>query len=307
MVKEEFKLGDLLKVDAPPERVQELLELIEIDLPGVSEDVKKHLLKQQVELFNLEYGRYIAGTKITNQLVEELMEDSIDTHVHGGSEPFERRELEDEIVIDCTKAKMKAVVIKTWYTPSASRNVLIQKIVDKWGEEHGMRPVKVLGGITLNNSVGGLNPDAVMKCLGFPGFKYVWMPMADSYYHQLVVFNKKNSGIKYVTDNKKIVPELKEILHIIADNDLILASGHYAYKETAILMEEAKKIGVKRMEVIHPTLIVSKHTIAEMRELANEGVKIGLMAVTAGTVRFLEGIRWLFRVVKELSDHGYAT
>jgi imidazolonepropionase-like amidohydrolase len=166
-----------------------------------------------------------------------------------------------------------------------------------------MRPVKVLGGITLNNSVGGLNPDAVMKCLGFPGFKYVWMPMADSYYHQLVVFNKKNSGIKYVTDNKKIVPELKEILHIIADNDLILASGHYAYKETAILMEEAKKIGVKRMEVIHPTLIVSKHTIAEMRELANEGVKIGLMAVTAGTVRFLEGIRWLFRVVKELSDH----
>ncbi len=303
MKKEEFRLEELLKVEASPERVEELMKLVEIDLPDLPEDVKKFLLKQQVEAFNLEYGRYAAGTKITDALIEELMEDAVDTHAHGGSDPFERRQLEDEIAIDCTKAKMKAIVIKTWYTPSASRNQLVQKMVDKWAEEHQMRAVMVFGGVTLNYSVGGLNPEAVVKCLGFPRFKYVWMPMADSYYHQRIVFNKKDRGIRYLTEAGKIVPELKEILQIIADNDLILASGHYPYQETAALMEEAKKLGVKRMEVIHPTLIHSKHTLGEMKELADEGVKIGLMGIASINIRFLEGIRWLFRIVKELSDH----
>ena len=302
MAKKEFDLLELLQVDADPKRVEELMKLVEIDLPDLKGEVKRHLLKQQVEMFNIEYGRYAAGTKITNELIEELMEDAIDTHAHGGSDPFERRQLEDEIVIDATKAKMKAIVIKTWYTPSASRNQLVQKIVDKWAEEHQMRPVQVFGGVTLNSSVGGLNPEAVIRCLGFPRFKYVWMPMSDADYHQLIVFNRKGKGIKFLTEDGKVVPPMQEILRIIADNDLILASGHYPSKETAILMEEAKRLGVKRMEVVHPTLIHSKHSLGEMKELANEGVKLGLMGVASVNVRFVEGVRWLFRVVKELSD-----
>ncbi|OGP89706.1 MAG: hypothetical protein A2156_00665 [Deltaproteobacteria bacterium RBG_16_48_10] len=303
MAEKEFDLLELLKVDADPARVEELMELVEVDLPALHPEVKRHLLKQQVEMFNIEYGRYAAGTKITDELIEELMVDAIDTHAHGGSDPFERRQMEDEIAIDATRAKLKAIVIKTWYTPSASRNKLVQKMVDKWAEEHQMRPVQVFGGVTLNSSVGGLNPEAVMRCLGFPRFKYVWMPMSDAYYHQLIVFNRKDKGIKFLTDDGKVVPPLKEIFRIIADNDLILASGHYCYKETAILMEEAKKLGVKRMEIVHPTLIHSKHTLEEMREMGREGVKIGLMGIASVNVRFVEGIRWLFRVVKELNDY----
>jgi hypothetical protein len=301
--KEEADLEELLKMEASPERVEELMQLTEIDIPGVSDEVKRHLLKQQVEMFNLEYGLRSVGTKISDDLIDELMKDSIDTHVHGGSEPFERRQFEDEIAIDCTKAGMKAVVIKTWYTPSASRNGLVQRIVDQWAKDHELRPVEVFGGITLNHSVGGLNPDAVIKCLGFPRFKVVWMPMADSYYHQWIVFHRKDRGIHCLTADGKILPELREILRIIADNDLVLASGHYAYRETSVLMEEAKKMGVKRMEVLHPTLMHSKHTIAEMKELANEGIKINLMGIASVNVRFAEGFRYLLRVVKELNSH----
>ena len=301
--KKEFELEELLKVDASPQRIDELMELVEIDIPDLSREVKRHLLKQQVDMANLEYGLRSAGTVISDQLVGELMEDSIDTHVHGGSDPFERRQFEDEIGIDCTKAKMKAVVIKTWYTPSASRNGLVQRIVDRWAEDHEMRPVQLFGGITLSQSVGGLNPDAVIKCLGFPRFKYVWMPMADSYYHQLIAFHRKDRGIKYLTDDGKIVPELQDILRIIADHDLVLASGHYAYRETSILMEEAKRLGVKRMEVVHPTLIHSKHTLSEMKELAQEGIKISIMGIASVNVRFAEGFRYVLKMVKELKDY----
>ncbi len=300
---EQFRLEDLLEVDAAPERVDALTKLVEIDLPHLGEEAKRHLLKQQVEMFQIEDVRYALRTKITDGLIDELMEDSIDTHVHGGSEPFERRELEDDIALDCTKARMKAVVIKNWYYPSASNTAFIQRVVDRWAEAHQFRPVQVFGGITLNYSVGGLNPEAVKKSLGFSKFKYVWMPTADSYYHQSHVLGRKNRGIKYLNENAKVVPELKEILHIIADNNLVLASGFYPYRETAPLMEEAKRIGVRRMELIHPTLMHSKHTLAQMRELAMEGVKIGLTGIASVNARFIEGIRSIFKIVRDLSDH----
>ena len=296
-------LEKLLSLDAPPERVEELMEMIDVDLPDVSEDVKRFLLKQQVEMFQLEYGRYALRTQVSDALVDQLLEDGIDTHVHGASDPFERLQFEDEIGIECTRARMKAVVIKTWYTPSASRNGLVQRLVDRWADEHGLRPTLLYGGITLNTSVGGLNPDAVRKCLGFPRFKYVWMPMADSYYHQLVVFRRKNAGIHFLDASGKLVPTMEEILRIIADNDLVLACGHYPYRDAAVLMEGAKRLGVRRMEIVHPTLVHSKHTIAQMKNMAREGVKIGLMGIASVNVRFLEGIRWYFRTIRELSDH----
>lgn len=121
MTKEGFQLQELLNVEAPPERVNELMRWVKIDLPNLSDDVKRPLLKQQVEMFNIEYGCYMAVTKIIDELFDALMEDAIDIHVHEGSDFFERQQLEDEIAIDCTKAKMKAVAIKNWYTPSASR------------------------------------------------------------------------------------------------------------------------------------------------------------------------------------------
>ncbi|MFR5794599.1 MAG: DUF6282 family protein [Christensenellales bacterium] len=109
------------------------------------------------------------------------MEGAIDIHCHGGSEPFERIALEDDTVKDAAKAKMRALVFKTWYTPSASRNALLQKWIDEWCEANELTAPQIYGGITLNLSQGGLNANAVERCLNFPNYKYVWLPMVDSY------------------------------------------------------------------------------------------------------------------------------
>lgn len=295
-------LNQLLEYEAPPERVEEMLRLIPLDIDA-SDDVKRYVLKQVIEMMQLEYGRYENKTRLTEQLVDGLLEGAIDCHVHGASDPFERSQYEDEIAINATKAGMRAVVIKTWYTASASRNGLVQKFIDRWAEEHQRNPVLCIGGVTLNQSAGGINPEAVRKCLGFPNFRYVWMPMADSWWHQLVVFNRPNAGIHFLDEKKRLLPETIEMLRIIADNDLVLACGHYPFEEEAILFEEAKKLGVMRMEAVHPNLIHSKHTIANMKTLASEGVAIGLMGVASVNTRFIEGFRWYMRCVKELSDH----
>jgi len=89
-----------------------------------------------------------AGVKFTQADVKEILEGAIDCHAHGGSDPFDRLLLEDEIAIDYSRVKMRALVIKTWFTPSASRIPLVRKYLDKWAQETGMKPAEVYGGIT---------------------------------------------------------------------------------------------------------------------------------------------------------------
>jgi hypothetical protein len=296
-------LNSLLHFEAPADRVEELLKTVPIDIPGASDEIKRFLIKQVIEMIQLEYGRYENKTKVSEELVDQLLVDAIDTHVHGASDPFERSQYEDDLGIAATKAKMKAIVIKTWYSPSASRNELAQRAVDRYAAEHGLRPAECWGGVTLNRPAGGVNADAVRKCLGFPRMKYVWMPMADSWWHQFVVFNRKNEGIRFLDEKHKPLPELTEMLRVVADNDLVLACGHYPYEEEIILFEEAKRVGVKRMEVVHPSLIHTKHTIEQMKTLAGEGIYLGLMGIASMNIRFIEGFKWWIQAIKELSDH----
>ncbi|MEN3616265.1 DUF6282 family protein, partial [Plantactinospora sp. ZYX-F-223] len=61
-------------------------------------------------------------------------------------------------------------VLKSHYVPTAERAAVVRKV----------RPdVDVLGALTLNGSVGGMNPAAV-EIAGRQGARIVWMPTVDS-------------------------------------------------------------------------------------------------------------------------------
>src|SRR5918912_3688692 len=166
-------LSEILKVQVSDERVQRLKTLTNVDVEGVTDEIFTWLVRQQAQWANIQYTRFLAGAKFTEQDVDELLWHAIDCHTHGGSDPMERLLLEDDIGIDYTNEGMRAMVVKPWYTPSASRNALVQKYVNRYAEERGLRPTLCYGGVVLNYSMGGFNPEAVRKCLGFPGMKYV--------------------------------------------------------------------------------------------------------------------------------------
>jgi hypothetical protein len=306
MYKEGMPLEEILEIKVPQERIDRVKKLVRFDIPGLSEEIKDFLISQQLQFVNIQYARFMAGVKFTQQDVTELLEGAIDCHAHGGSDPIDRLLLEDEIAIDYSRVRMRAVVFKTWYTPSASRIPLVKKYLDRWSQENGIRAVEIFGGVTLNASVGGINPNAVKRCLRFPGFKYVWMPMVDSYHHRRLVYDDwSGAGIRLLDDNGKVLPELTEVLKIAADNDLVVASGHYPYIDTKAMIEEAKRVGVKRLEIIHPAHIHSKTLISEMKEAAREGVKLMLSGL--GTTAFPlheTGPVYAVRMIREVGpDH----
>ena len=109
-----------------------LEQLVKFDIPDLGDEVSRFLLKQQIQIVNIQYARFLAGVKFTGSDVDALMHGAIDIHAHGGSEPFDRLLLEDEIAYDYSRAGMRAVVFKTWFSPSASRIALIQKYLDTW-------------------------------------------------------------------------------------------------------------------------------------------------------------------------------
>lgn len=315
MFHEDMSLDEILKIEVPEERVDRLKELVQFDIPGIDEEVERFLLKQQIQFVNIQYARFLAGVKFTEDDVDDLMENAIDCHAHGGSDPFNRLLLEDEIAFDYSKENMRAVVFKTWFTPSASRIQLVQKYLDQWAEQNETRPVEIFGGITLNQSVGGINPNAVKRCLGFPGFKYVWMPMVDSYHHRRIVFDDwSGKGLRLLDDSSKVLPALTDVLKIAADNDLVVATGHFPFDpDHKAMLEEAKRVGVKRMEIIHPAHIHCKTSMAQMKEAASEGVKLMLSGLGTTTFPLHEtGPVYAVKMIKEVgadnivygSDYG---
>ena len=303
---QELPLGEILRLEVPPDRVERLKQLTCVDDPDVSEEVLTYLLRKQAQFVNIQYTRFLSGIKFTEAEVDDLMRGAIDIHAHGGSEPFERLMLEDELGIEATQAGMRALVIKTWYTPSASRNEMAQRAVDRYAKEHGLEPALLFGGVTLNLSQGGLNPEAVKKCLKFPRMKSVWLPMVDSYHHRRVVYDDwSGAGVHLLDEKGKALPPLVEICKLCADHDLVLATGHYPYRENAVVVEQARKAGVRRIEIIHPAHIHSKHTIAQMKTLAREGAMLMLSGLGHLVFPLHEsGPVYAARMIKEIgADH----
>src|SRR6185503_3129878 len=127
-----------------------------------------------------------------------------------------------------------------------------------------------------------------------------------SYHHRRVVYDDWSGyGLSFLDDKRKVIPQVQEILKIIAANDLVLASGHYPYADTVLLVEEARRLGVERIEIIHPAHIHSKHTIEQMKEEAKRGAKLMLSGL--GTMAFPlheSGPLYAARIVKEVGPEN---
>jgi hypothetical protein len=75
-------------------------------------------------------------------------------------------------------------------------------------------------------------------------------------------------------DNRgKVIDEVKAVLDIIAQYDTTMSGGHLHITEVFPLMEEAKKRGVKRLLLNHPTYTLDG-TEADMADLVKMGVMI---------------------------------
>ncbi len=201
---------------------------------------------------------------------KSMLESAIDFHIHSSPDVIPRRLDDFEVAKLAARAKMKAVVLKNHFGSTAARAVLVNKIVPQ---------IEVFGGVVLNHSVGGMNPQAVeaMHRIGGKYGKVVWLPTVDADCH-LKVFHKSGIGIK-VAKNGKISPETEAVLQIVARNNLVLETGHICAEEVMAVVEQANLLNIKNILITHAMADVPGLSLKNMQTATEMGAFLELAFV----------------------------
>jgi hypothetical protein len=199
----------------------------------------------------------------------QTLQGAIDMHAHAAPDGTPRKLDAIELARMAKAAGMRAIVIKNHYEPTASLAYLVRKVVPG---------IEVFGGISLDLTVGGVNPAAVewmTKVEGHYG-KVVWLPTFDS--ESQVKLSSEKRPFAPVTRDGKILPEVLAVLDLAAKHDLVLELGHSAPWESLLIIPEAKRRGVKHVLVTHAMASPGgSMTLDEMREAAKQGALLELV------------------------------
>jgi hypothetical protein len=187
---------------------------------------------------------------------------------------------------------MKGYALKSHYFCTAERAQTIRKIFPL---------CNAIGTITLNSSVGGINPMAV-EMAARAGAKLVWFPTVDSE-HELKHLEQSPSGklpywaqIKQqmkaegivspticILENERLKDEVFNVLDIIAKFNIILATSHISKAETFALIKAAKQCKVERIIITHVDFPSTFYSIEEQKALIKRGAFVEHCYTTPAT------------------------
>jgi len=193
-----------------------------------------------------------------NKKEDISLEGVIEMHVHAGPDIRERKLDAWSLIDKARKANMRGIVLKNHYNPTALEAQILELKYDD---------IKVYGGLALNYSSGGLNPEAVSKSLEF-GARIIWMPTHDAEHERK--FYEKPGGIRILDDDKSR-ETLIEICHLIKSANAVLATGHLSYKEIIQVINLAKEVGVEHILINHPGIIFQRFSIDQQLEFIKLG------------------------------------
>jgi len=207
----------------------------------------------------------------------ELIRGVCELHVHAMPCVFDRPFDELELAKQARDVGYRAILFKCHHAINADRAIALRKLVPG---------IEVFGGVVLNRAVGGLNPDAVEAAISF-GAKEVWMPTLHAANHikkigvadypkhrrakELPKKPRKVEGITILSPRGEVVPQVHEILGMIADANVILGTSHLSVEEDFALIEAAKEAGVEKILVTHPAWEAVSLSIEDQEKMAEMG------------------------------------
>ncbi|HET9219672.1 MAG TPA: DUF6282 family protein [Terriglobia bacterium] len=160
---------------------------------------------------------------------------------------------------------MRGLVFKEHTTETASWAYLVSQMVPG---------IELFGGIVLNRAVGGMNPVAVEAMALTRGGRgrVVYMPTVDAEYR-----NANRASSVPVSRNGALLPEVHEVLKVMAKHNLGLSTGHLSPDECVLLIRAAKAAGVNKIYVQHPNHSGMVMSMTQMKEMVRLGALIEIV------------------------------
>jgi Family of unknown function (DUF6282) len=208
-------------------------------------------------------------------LTDPALIGAIDLHAHHDPDSYPRDLDGFEVARLARDRGLRGIVLKNHWTETAGLAYLVRKYATPGFE--------VFGAVTLDTAVGGVNPQAVRYMIDVAGSRgrIVWMPTHDSEHE--VRYNKESRPFVSVSRAGTLLPNVHEVIALVARHDLALATGHVTPEEALLIVRAAQAAGVKRLIVTHPLLDpqFTYMSIEQLREAAGLGAFI---EITGGAV-----------------------
>ena len=212
----------------------------------------------------------------------ELLRGAFDTHMHISPDVVERITDDISLARKFQELGMAGFVLKSHYGSTAERAAVVRAAVPG---------VQVLGAIALNRAVGGINPLAV-EIAAREGARTVWLPTVDSVNEshereapagaKVPVWVKlqldlREQGIEIppvpvVDAHGSLLPEVYEVLGMVARHKMCLATGHLGRDEIFAVVDAAVDAGVETIVITHPEFPSQDLSVDDQNALADKGV-----------------------------------
>ena len=214
-----------------------------------------------------------------------LVQGAYDLHVHVAPD-VPRRRIEDRALAQrFVDLGLAGFALKSHYTSTAERAQVVSALFES---------VEVVGTLTLNWAVGGMNALAV-EIAAREGARIVWMPTVDSpaetagrtepkdgdkvpqwarLQHELRGLGLSVDAVHVTGPDGALLPETCDVLRAVARHGLILATGHLARDDTFAVVDAALAEGVTDIVVTHPEFPCQNFSIEDQKDLAARGCLI---------------------------------
>jgi hypothetical protein len=229
-----------------------------------------------------------------SQRALEVIRGAYDLHVHLAPDVVERSAYDYEAAQRFAEVGMAGMVLKSHYVPTAERAALVRRLTPD---------VDTRGSITLNATVGGLNALAV-EIAAREGAAVVWLPTVDAenetagrgdlpkdanvpvwagLQRDLRRRGFATPPVPVVDGDGRVLPELRDVLRLIAEHDLVLATSHLARDEIFAVVDAASQAGVSRIIVTHPEFPSQNLPPDDQAALAERGALLERCFTTPNT------------------------
>lgn len=212
--------------------------------------------------------------------MENLLEGAYDLHIHCGPDVVARSVTGLEMARRAQACGMRGFAIKAHYDATCQQAAMVRTLVPG---------CNAVGTLTLNSTVGGINPMAVENAARL-GAGIVWCPTFDSssqqtyyleHYPQYIAMQKKLleqnipvPSYRIIDEAGKLLPEMSDVLELVQAYDLTLGTGHITHEETFALAREAARRNYKKLLITHADWSFTHYSLEEQEALVRLGATI---------------------------------
>lgn len=211
---------------------------------------------------------------------------AIDTHVHSGPDVRARKTTSYELACAARAASMRAIVLKNHHCSTVTLAAALSE---------ALPGLVVRGGLVLNHAIGGWNVEAVDAALRM-GAAQIWMPTLSAE-NERAFRGHPGTGMRALAPSGAVLPEVIEIIKLVARAGAVLGTGHLAPEETAAVVAVARQEGVRSILVTHPEIDFIAMDTEMQRKLAGPGLYFERCFCRAGFRRDWTGLAADIRAV----------